>query len=123
MSTNTEEIVVILQLELSEKLDALKAQGLDEADFEAETKKLLLDFGARVQAATMAKAQVSTSSSSSSAPNSGTTTIFAEQAEKFSLKSTKNEDLQIFGEKLKAKAVQTGRNATEAQLKAIIYRR
>jgi len=92
MSTNTEEIVVILQLELSEKLDALKAQGLDEADFEAETKKLLLDFGARVQAATMAKAQVSTSSSSSSAPNSGTTTIFAEQAEKFSLKSTKNEE-------------------------------
>jgi hypothetical protein len=67
----------------------------------------------------MAKAQVSTSSSSSSAPNSGTTTIFAEQAEKFSLKSTKNEDLQIFGEKLKAKAVQTGRNATEAQLKAM----
>ena len=118
MSTNTEEIVVVLQLELSEKLDALKAQGMDEADIEAETKKLLLEFGARVQAATVAKAQVSTSSSSSSS-SSGTTTIFAEQAEKFSLKSTKNEDLQIFGEKLKAKAVQTGRNATEAQLKAM----
>ena len=84
MSANAEEIVVRLQLELSEKLDALKAQGLDEADVETETKKLLLDFGARVQAATVANAQSSTSSSSSSTSSSGTTTIFAEQAEKFS---------------------------------------
>ena len=39
MSANTEEFVVRLQLELSEKLDALKAQGLDEGDVETETKK------------------------------------------------------------------------------------
>jgi hypothetical protein len=32
MSVNTEEIVVILQLELLEKLEALKTQELEEAD-------------------------------------------------------------------------------------------
>ena len=47
----SEEIVVILQLELSEKLEALKTQGFEEADFQVETSRLLLEFGAKVQAA------------------------------------------------------------------------
>ena len=47
----SEEIVVILQLELSEKLEALKTQGLEEADVPVETSRLLLEFGAKVQAA------------------------------------------------------------------------
>jgi hypothetical protein len=116
-----EETLQTLQVELSEKLDALKTQGLDEADQQTATTALLIEFGAKLQAATLASAQANASSSSSSSSSSAahTTTIYAEQAEKFALKSTRNEDLQLFGEKLKAKAVHTGRNATEAQLKAM----
>ena len=47
MSVNTEEIVVILQLELLEKLEALKTQELEEADVQVETSRLLLEFGAK----------------------------------------------------------------------------
>jgi hypothetical protein len=108
-------------VELSDKLEALKTQGLDEAEQQEKTTALLLEFGAKLQAATLAISQTASSSSSSSSSSSAahTTTIYAEQAEKFSLKSTKNEDLQLFGERLKAKAVTTGRNASEAQLKSM----
>ena len=120
--SSKEETLQTLQVELSDKLEALKTQGLDEAEQQAATTDLLLEFGAKLQAATLAISQAAAANSSSSSSNSSsthTTTIFAEQSEKFTLKSSKNEDLQIFGEKLKAKAVQTGRDSTEAQLKAM----
>jgi len=119
--SSKEETLQTLQVELSDKLEALKNQGLNEAEQQEATTALLLEFGAKLQAATLAISQATASSSSSSSSSSAahTTTIYAEQAEKFSLKSTKNEDLQLFGEKLKAKAVQTGRNASEAQLRSM----
>ena len=52
-----EETLQTLQAELSEKLDALKTQGLDEADQQTATTALLLEFGAKLQAATLASAQ------------------------------------------------------------------
>ena len=104
------EEVQVLQAELGEKLDALKSQGLDEADLQVATTNLIIEFGAKVQAATLAKAQATASTAASS------TTIFAEQSEKTNLKSLSSEDLHSWGEKLKAKQVLTGRAATEAQL-------
>ena len=74
------------------------------------TTNLIIEFGAKVQAATLAKAQATASTAASS------TTIFAEQSEKTNLKSLSSEDLHSWGEKLKAKQVLTGRAATEAQL-------
>jgi len=61
----------------------------------------------------------SASSSAASVSRTAHTTIYAEQTEKFSLKSMKNDDIHNFAEKLRAKAVQTSRDATEAQLKAM----
>ena len=97
------EEVQVLQAELGEKLDALKSQGLDEADLQVATTNLIIEFGAKVQAATLAKAQATASTAASS------TTIFAEQSEKTNLKSLSSEDLHSWGEKLKAKQVLTHR--------------
>ena len=79
-----------------------------------------MEFGTSIQTATMAT-QAVTSASSSAATGSGAahTTIYAEQSEKFSLKSMKNDDIHNFADKLRAKAVQTNRDATEAQLRAM----
>jgi hypothetical protein len=118
MSSNEEDQLAILNTELMEQLDNLKAQGLDEADLQAATTALLHSFGAKVQAATK-KSQTATSGIGAGVAQ-GHTTIFAEQSEKIVLKSSKNEDIQIFAEKLRAKAVQTGRHATNAQLRAAI---
>ena len=44
--SSKEETLQTLQVELSEKLEALKTQGLDEADQQIATTALLLEFGA-----------------------------------------------------------------------------
>ena len=43
-----EETLQTLQVELSDKLEALKNQGLDEAEQQAATTALLLEFGAKL---------------------------------------------------------------------------
>ena len=98
MSSNHEEELQRLQVELSEKLEALQTQGLDEADRATATTALLVEFSAKMQAAAVAKAQASVATSSSASHH---TTIIAEQSEKISLKSLSNEDLQAWGDKLK----------------------
>ena len=55
MSSN-DDFLINLQLKLSQ-FGALKAQGLGYADTQAETTKLLLAYGARIQAATLAKTE------------------------------------------------------------------
>ena len=56
MSSTNEETLLTLQDELVEQLDALKTQGgLNETDMQVETSKLLLAFGAKIQAATVAQ--------------------------------------------------------------------
>ena len=52
--SSKEETLQKLQVELSDKLEALKTQGLDEAEQQERTAALLLEFGARLQAATAA---------------------------------------------------------------------
>jgi hypothetical protein len=52
--SSKEETLQTLQVELSEKLEALTTQGLDEADQQIATTALLLEFGAKLQAATLA---------------------------------------------------------------------
>ena len=118
MSSKEEEQLALLNSELMEQLDNLKTQGLDEADVQAATTALLHSFGAKVQEVTK-KSQAATSGIGAGTAQNHTT-IFAEQSEKIVLKSSKNEDIQIFAEKLRAKAVQTGRHATNAQLRAAI---
>jgi len=78
MSSIQEETLQILKNELTAKLEALKTQGLSVADQQSATSVLLEDFGARLQEATLAKAQAiaATSSSSTSSATSGSVTIY-----------------------------------------------
>ena len=46
--SSKEETLQSLQVELSDKLEALKNQGLDEAEQQAATTALLLEFGAKL---------------------------------------------------------------------------
>ena len=48
--SSKEETLQTLQMELSDKLEALKTQGLDEAEQQERTTALLLEFGAKLQA-------------------------------------------------------------------------
>ena len=66
MSSNHEEEIQQLQVELSEKLEALQTQGLDEADKVAATTALVLEFSAKVQSVAVAKAQAKANAKSSS---------------------------------------------------------
>ena len=68
-------------MELQEKLEALKTQGLDEADQISAQTALFSEFGNKIQAATIAASQAAAVNSSSSSSSSHTTTIFAETKE------------------------------------------
>ena len=104
-------------MELSEKLEALQTQGLDEADRATATTALLIEFSSKMQTAAVAKAQAAAATSINASAHH--TTIIAEQSEKIALKSLSNEDLQHWGDKLKARQVVAQRPSTEAQLSAM----
>ena len=120
MSSNNEEFIQQLQVELQEKLEALKTQGLDEADQQSAQTAIFSEFGNKIQAATIAAAQAAAVNSSSSSSSLHTTTIFAETKEKIKLKSMKPDDIHDFADKLKAiTALRKGTNATEAELRSM----
>ena len=120
MSSNNEELIQQLQVELEEKLEALKTQGLDEADQTSARTAIFSEFGNKIQAATIAASQTAATNSSSSSSSSHTTTIFAETKEKINLKSMKSEDIHAWADKLKAvTALKKGTNATEAELRSM----
>ena len=89
MSSNNEELIQQLQVELEEKLEALKTQGLDEADQTSARTAIYSEFGNKVQAATIAASQTAATNSSSSSSSSHTTTIFAETKEKINCSQIK----------------------------------